>query len=54
MGYIVAHCPKLKRLSLRRFLNLTDGLLADIVSQLVRLEYLNLSNPRPTQASATS
>lgn len=53
-AYLLAHCPKLKALSLRRFARLTDGLLEDLVSALVRLERLDLSTPPATQPSATS
>lgn len=45
---------KLKRLSLRRFVSLTDVLVGDLVSRLVRLEYLDLSTHGVTQASAAS
>jgi hypothetical protein len=53
-AYLLANCTKLKRLSLRRFTRLTDGLLEDIVSSLVRLEHLDLSRPASIQPSATS
>lgn len=43
VGYIITHCQRLKRLCFRRFLNLTDSLVADVVSKLIKLEYLNLS-----------
>ncbi len=53
-AYLLTHCSKLRYLSLRRFTRLTDGLLEDIVSALVRLEYLNLSKDGLMQASATN
>jgi hypothetical protein len=53
-AYLVANCNKLRYLSLRRFTRLTDGLLEDIVSALIRLEHLDLSKSGCMQASATS
>ena len=35
---LVGKCSKLKRLSLKRFFNLTDALLGDLVSSLTKLE----------------
>lgn len=43
LTFLQNKCPKLTRLSLRRFTRLTDALLEDLVSSLVRLEQLDLS-----------
>lgn len=51
-AFLQANCPKLTLLSLRRFTRLTDALLEDLVSSLVRLEYLDLSTSFPMQVSA--
>lgn len=43
--FIIAKCRRLRRLSFKRFINLTDALLGDVVSHLTALEYLDLSIP---------
>ena len=51
MRYLIRKCLKLRRLGLRRFVNLTDSLVGDIVSNMIRLDYLDLSTYGVMKAS---